>query len=222
MHLRRRFTPYNVHTLIECDARRSAAVGCAHPHGCSSPFGGFDSAFYRFSGAFCMRVCPQGFGVCRARPCAASASAPAPHRIKRREYSLYCASSRGTPSPMSSAASSWCRCRRSGAALFGGFCGGTPQSLHIYHVLRSDTSFKRFRGIRVASRGALKAPRTAPFWARLRPPRHGGRVCAPFGAFAAAASCCCLSWTRGLNLPKSYHIACIFVKRAASTAVNLG
>ena len=82
VHLHRRFTPYNVHTLIECDARRSASVRCARLVGCSSPSGGSTPLFYRFFGAFCMRVCPQGFGVCRARPCASSASraSPPPHK----------------------------------------------------------------------------------------------------------------------------------------------
>ena len=75
----------------------------------------------------------------------------------------------------------------------------------------------------VASLGGFDGAEDGAFFGRVCAPQlHGGRVCAPFGAFAAAARCCWLSWTRGLNLTKSYHIACIFVKRAASTAVNLG
>lgn len=147
----RRTTSIRSSSVTRVVPRRFAALALS---GAVAPPAARLRCFIGSSGRFVCAFAPKGLGFAARAPAPRLPHAPAPHRMNRRVISLYCASSRGTPSPMSSAASSWCRCRRSGAALYGGFCGGTPQSLHIYHVLRSDTSFMRFRGFLVASRGA--------------------------------------------------------------------
>lgn len=163
VHLHRRFTPYNVHTLIECDARRSASVRCARLVGCGSPSDGSTPLFYRFSGGVLYaRLPPRVWGLPR-RPLrlVASRGSPPPRHVVcplRRLPSLV---GLRALAPVAVAAVAMVpRCT----------LGGTPQPLHIYHVLRSDTSTRCFVGSSLRRWGALTAPRTAPFWARLRPP----------------------------------------------------
>lgn len=128
VHLHRRFTPCNVHTLIECDARRSASVRCARLVGCSSPSGGSTPLFYRFSGGVLYaRLPPRVWGLPR-RPLrlVASRGSPPPRHVVcplRRLPSLV---GLRALAPVALAAVAMVpRCT----------LGGPPQPLHIYHVL---------------------------------------------------------------------------------------
>ena len=111
--------------------RRFAALALS---GAVAPLAARLRCFIGSPGAFCMRVCPQGFGVYRAAPCASSPHAAAPHLVmwsvprgcRRRSWGC-----EHSPQSLMAATPKAPRCT----------LGGTPQPLHICHVLRSDTSF---------------------------------------------------------------------------------